>query len=433
MLKPPLLTRITTLLRSVANFALSSRRIRAEREPSRIHVAIEITPPPNCVGCKICAGLKRDGRTFACGKEVVPEHGNVTVNIHAIEAIQAPTNGECELWLTINRDALESCYPNYGDLFVHQNWMPQKASPTIKLADPSVWKERTLSARENLITVHYHRYDEDYDNVSVWTWDAHLMRTPVQNELFVVGHDDYGPILQFDRTDYGKKGDSNRIGLLVRLASNWNRKDGGDKFWNPNMGNEIYLIGGMSHVWTQRPDTSPRVVGAYIDAPNRIVLGMSRLLNQGDVTPDRITITDDQQGQQSPIAARLLFHEEKTTTTGAVLDIGTPLDITRHSYKVSVQGFGDSVRILPRTILADAKLFYDGTAVLGATYTTERTIFRVFAPTAYSVQVVIYDQTTGNQGCVSHVMRPVGREWSALRGLPSLRLGPVPTWRSWDS
>ena len=156
--------------------------------------------PPGNEGRKIFAGLKRDGRIVARGEAVTPISGNVAVKILATQALP---DGEYELWLTINRDGLESCYPSYGELFVRQKWNLQKVSPTMTLSDSSVWKERKLSKPENLITVHYHRYDEDYDNVGVWTWDAHDKRTPEQNEIFEVGRDEYGPILQLDRADYG--------------------------------------------------------------------------------------------------------------------------------------------------------------------------------------------------------------------------------------
>jgi len=370
---------------------------------------VEITPPPDSAGRQIFAGLKRDGRIVARGKAVVPPTGNATVKIDAMEATQALPDGEYELCLTINRDALESCYPSYGDLFVTEKWNLRTASPLKTLADPSVWQERKLLKRENLVTVHYHRYDEDYDNVSVWTWDGHYKRAPEQNELFEVGRNEYGPILQFDRGDYGEKGDSDKIGVLPRMAADWNRKDGDDKFWTPDMGQDIYLVCGENRVWPKQPDISPHLVSASIDAPNRIVIGMSRPVNQSDVTPDKITITDGQKRKQSPAATRLLSHDGKTTANEAELNLSAPVDVARLAYEVKVQGFGGSVRALPRAILSDTNLFYDGAAVLGATYTTKATTFRVFAPTARAMQVVIYDHATGDKGRSTHAMRATGK------------------------
>ncbi len=407
----PLLPLIILVVLAYGRVGAAEKRVFfAPPQPQGGVVAtVEVAPPPENVGKKIFAGLKRDGRIVARGQAVIPSTGNATVEIKAMEATQALPEGEYELWLTIDRDGLESCYPSYGDWFVHEKWALQKTSTAKTLTDPSVWKERKLSKAENLITVHYHRYDEDYDNVGVWTWDAHDKRTPEQNEIFEVGRDQYGPILQLDRADYGEKGDSDKIGLLARMAGDWNRKDGDDKFWTPDMGHDVYLVGGEDRTWAQPPDISPRVVSASIDAPNRIVLGMSRLVEQGDVTPDKIIITDDQKEKQTATATRLLSCNGKGTANDVELTLSEPLDIVQRGYEVKVEGFGGSVRALPRAILTDTNLFYDGAAVLGATYSTEGTTFRVFAPTAHSMQVVIYDRVTGDKGRVAHAMHAAGK------------------------
>src|SRR5258708_1941436 len=98
---------------------------------------------------------------------------------------------------------------------------------------------------------------------------------------------------------------------------------------------------------------------------------MSRPVSQSDVLPDKITVTDDQKGKQSPTATRVLSRDGKTTANEVGLSISAPLDIVRRTYEVKVEGFGGSVRALPRAILSDTNLFYDGAAVLGATYTAK--------------------------------------------------------------
>ena len=416
--KPLRLTRSKALLPLIAIVVSLCGRVFAERDAKDLPppqaqgvvvATIEVTPPPDSEGREMFAGLKRDGRIVARGVAVIPKDGTVAVKIQTMEATQSLPDGACELWLTINRDALESCYPSYGELFVHENWDLRKASPVKTLADPSVWKERKLSKPGNLITVHYHRYDEEYDNVGVWTWDARFKRTPEQNEIFEVGRDDYGPILQLDRGDYGEKGDSDKIGLLARLGGDWHHKDGDDKYWGPDMGREVYLVGGENRLWAQRPDISPRVVSAFIDARDRLVIQMSEPVSPREVTTDKITITDDQQAKQAPVLARLLLQEGQKKANDVELKLGTPLDVVKRTYEVSVQGFGDGVRLLPRMILHDPELFYDGRAVLGATYARAGTMFRVFAPTARTVQVVIYDEATGGKGRTAHEMKALGK------------------------
>jgi pullulanase len=67
---------------------------------------------------------------------------------------------------------------------------------------------------------------------------------------------------------------------------------------------------------------------------------------------------------------------------------------------VQVEGFGGAVAIVPRAILDDPELFADADAVLGATIAPEATTFRLFAPTASAVSVVLYDEATGGKGRV---------------------------------
>ena len=416
--KPFSRTRSRVLLPILAAVLASCGRVPGEHQTrflpqpqprGAVVATVDITPPLGNASRKILAGLKREGRVVARGQAIVPNNGAVQVIIQAMDASRPVADGEYELWLTISRDALESCYPSYGDWFVNQKWTLERMSRTKVLSDPSIWKKRTLSKPGNLVTIHYHRYDEDYDNVSIWTWDASFKRSPEQNEIFEIGRDTYGSILQLDRGDYGLKGDSDKIGLLPRLRGDWNRKDGEDKFWRADMGNEVYLIGGKDKMWAQPPDTSPQVVAAYMDTPNRLVVEMSRLVKTDEVTADRFTVTDSQTKRQTPVSARILFHDKKLTSNEIELILGAPLDIAGRVYEVSVEGFGGSARVLPRGVLDDTNEFYDAEAVLGATYRPEATTFRVFAPTARTVQVVIYDAATGDKGRMLHDLHPAGK------------------------
>ena len=71
-------------------------------------------------------------------------------------------------------------------------------------------------------------------------------------------------------------------------------------------------------------------------------------------------------------------------------------------YRVGVDGHRGMVPAVPRGVLDDPHLFCDDTAQLGAFYTPEATTFRVFAPTAQSLAVVLYDQSSGETGRAAH-------------------------------
>jgi pullulanase len=370
---------------------------------------VEITPPPGNANKKIYAGLVREGRVVGRGEATVPASGNVQVLVNTLDAATMVPDGEYDLWLTLDRDNLHSCYPSFGDVYVHEKWALGKGTRVKTLTNPAAWKEKRLSKPENLFTIHYHRYDEDYVDVGIWTWDGHYKRTPEQNEIHEIGRDDYGLIYQIDRGEYGEKGDSDKIGLLPRLHASWDFRDGDDKFWRTGMGHELYLVGTKNKIWTGKPDTSPQVAAAFIDAPNRLVVQLTRLVGADEISPDKFSILDDQNKRQSPATAQLVVARGRTKSTEAELVTSAPLDLANRSYKVSVAGFAGSGDAIPRGILDDPELFYDANAVLGATYSPTATTFRVFAPTARAVRVVMYDEPAGEKGREMYPLGSVGK------------------------
>ncbi len=370
---------------------------------------LEVTPPPGTDGRGIFAGLKRDGRIVARGAGVMTATGTVEVVLRTMDRATSLSAGDYELWVTIDRVGMKSCYPAFGDLYFRDTWHWPKVGSAVALDDVRAWKDKVLSRDENLITVHYHRYDDDYDNVGIWTWDGNYKRTPEQNEIYEVGRDDYGLVYQIDRGEYGLKGDSDKIGMLPRLSASWDRKDGDDKYWHAAMGNEIYLIGTRNRVWSKLPDISPQVVAAYIDAPNRLAVEVSRLMDANDCVPEAFTVMDE---QKSPVAlayATLVLPKGKEQSNIIELKTARPLDIGHHTYQVSVTNFAGSQATEPRGVLDDPALFCDTNAVLGATYAPAGTTFRVFAPTARAVQVVLYDAATGDQGRQTHELQEAAK------------------------
>lgn len=370
---------------------------------------VEVTPPTGNANKKIYAALVREGRILGRGEATVPASGNVQVLINALDAATMVPDGEYDLWVAIDRDNLHSCYPSFGDLYVREKWALGKGARVKTLADPAVWKEKRLSKPENLITIHYHRYDEDYGDVGIWTWDGHYKRTPEQNEIFEVGRDEYGLTYQIDRGEYGEKGDSDKIGLLPRLRASWDFRDGDDKFWRAGMGNEIYLVGTKNKVWTAQPDISPQVAAAFVDASNRLVVQLTRLVSADEISPDKISIVDDENKRQSPASVRLVAMRGGMKSTDVEFVTTAPLDLAQRSYKITVAGFAGDATAVPRGILDDPELFYDADAVLGATYSPAATTFRLFAPTARAVNVILYDEATGDRGRTMQPLKPAAK------------------------
>ena len=194
---------------------------------------VDITAPPGNSGRKVFAGLVRDGRIVARGEAVVPNNGTVQVIIQAMDATPPVPDGEYDLWLTVGRDALESCYPSYGDLFVNQKW-DLGTDVAHESAGRSIDLERTHAVQAG---------EPGHDSLSSlrrgltttlrssWTWDAYFKRSPERNEVFEVGRDTYGSNTAtrwWART--GSKGDSDKIGLLPAWRAIGTARIGGDKY-----------------------------------------------------------------------------------------------------------------------------------------------------------------------------------------------------------
>ena len=311
---------------------------------------VEITPPEGNAGKEIFAGLKLNGRIVARGKAVVPESGTVSLPLNAMSpgAVLAPA--EYVLWLTIHRDAFRSCYPGFGDMFAIGSWRPGAPPYVIRVTNPALWKEKKLSQPDNLVTIHYHRYDEEYDDAGLWTWDAAQKLSPQQNEIFEAGRDEFGLIFQLDRAEYGIDGNAEKIGLLPRVGGDWKGKDGGDKFWTPALGREVFLLGASTSLASQRPDTAPPLAAAFLDAADRITVQLGRSVAADEIQPGAVSITNEQGERSDAASATVMTKAGETKSAIIELTTASPLDTDNHDYKVSIEGFAGTVPAVPRKV-----------------------------------------------------------------------------------
>ncbi|NQU09982.1 type I pullulanase [bacterium] len=370
---------------------------------------VKVAVPAGHEGRLICAGLKQDGLVLARGQAPAPAGGEVLITLRALTATTVLSDGGYDLWLTLDTDGWLSCYPGFGDWSIHQAWSLTAPAPQLIIDDPSLWQQRTLSRPENLITFHYHRYDEDYDHVGLWSWDALHRRSPAQNELFEIGRDEFGLVYQMDRADYGPvEAPATRIGLVPRQHGDWDRKDGEDKFWTPKLGQELWLIGTRAAIWTERPETRPHVADAFIDGPNRLVIQLSHLVTPGSVAPAAVHVTDETGHTHTPVNTQLAEPRRDGQSTYIEVTLFEPLAAAQRVYTVRVSEYAGQVRAVPRGVLEEESLFGDRQTPLGAQITTTGTTFRVFAPTATAVDVVLYDAATGDAGRTTQPLRPAG-------------------------
>ena len=248
-----------------------------------------------------------------------------------------------------------------------------------------------------IVTIHYHRFDADYEHAGVWTWDEGLQRMPANQEIYPTGSDDFGLIFKLDTSLYGRP--AGRIGLLPRMLRNWDHKDGNDRFWSRDLGYEVYLVEGRDRVYTERPDVSPRLLGAALDEIRAITIRFTHSL---PLIPAREVVLHNRSGEEIP-AARVQAIRPSTQgrTRTFRVETATPLDIFSETYTVTVEGF-DPQRVRLGRVLASER-FFDPNARMGAVHSPTATTFRVFSPMADAVEVVIAPACDGEPGA-SHPM-----------------------------
>jgi pullulanase len=254
---------------------------------------------------------------------------------------------------------------------------------------------------QDVLTIHYHRFEQDYDQASLWTWDEHLVRAPSANEIQPSGRDEFGIVFKLDVGQYGKPGD--RIGLLPRLKGDWQFKDGPDRFWQPSLGREVYIVQGRPDVYRERPDVRPQVASASLDDDSFVTVRFSHRVPVAEFPRERFSITAAGGGTFEVASV-----EPRNVADGRTAEYGlkltSPVDFARDSCTIGVRDMG-SVPLRIGRILHRPDRFYDANVQLGASYAADATTFRVFAPTARSAFVIVADAAEGDAGRAEHAMR----------------------------
>ena len=229
-----------------------------------------------------------------------------------------------------------------------------------------------------VIQLHYHRPDEIYTDWDVWMWaeGAEGVGVPLQEQEG-----------QYVATYHVAPG-VNRVGFIVRLPG-WAAKDvNEDQFIDVSA-----VVSGTVHV--------------YVESG---VKGYEMVYGDDVVTGIKITATKYREGQGirlklsavlgiDPMTAFTVNGPDGPMTIASVSDDGNyiytivtqePIDLYQ-TYSVSFQGteYPIMMPIIYSTETFENEFTYTGDD-LGATWTPDKTTFRVWAPTAQAVKVNLY-------------------------------------------
>jgi pullulanase len=157
------------------------------------------------------------------------------------------------------------------------------------------------------------------------------------------------------------------------------------------------------------------LLNAYLESDTIIVVKLTEALTLPVATGD-VTVTDTTEGKTVPVTAvnlpqadsSVLFvnvqpspvaptEPSETTFAGIQTDLvavtlAEAPDVT-HSLSIALKGYVPGP-VRPRLVLNEEKYFYHGDD-LGNTYRPDATAFRLWAPTASDVQLLLYESETG--------------------------------------
>ncbi|HBG08572.1 MAG: type I pullulanase [Limnochordia bacterium] len=294
-------------------------------------------------------------------------------------------------------------------------WLVSK-DPTIYTAPPAELGMAQTSHEEVTVKVHYRRHDQDYTGWNLWMWVDGREGFGIE----FTEEDDFGKIAVVPFTDLQ---DATSLGIIVRrsTATNaWAQKDvEHDRFIPLFRADEQ----GQIEVWLMEKDArlyyryedidlDPRFISAVIDEPRLITVrvnlpfaanpeelaGFELLADGKNVPIEAVVPTKLVQGFATEV--QIVTQEDLVLQAGHVL--------SKEPYGEVLVGFG---QIFSSRVFEEA--FHYAGGDLGAVYTPEATKFRLWAPTASQVNLVIYPHSVAGLGTEYPMERDVQGTWVA--------------------
>ena len=244
------------------------------------------------------------------------------------------------------------------------------------------------------LKLHYSRPDGNYTDWNAWIWSDGLGGAAYD---FV---NENGEMVATVKDIPGRT--TTRMGFIVRLGD-WKAQEAGDQFIDLSdvvSGTVHYYVksgvaGGTRKFDSDTITGSKIVKTAYDRTTNKVTVTLSTGIDEYDANTFVIKCTST----DSDIA---ITNIEKTSETEYVLTLGTDissLEALLLSYTITYDGYTYNL-MTPNVYSSDefeAAYSYDGKD-LGLTYTKEASTFKLWAPTADSVTLNIYEGGTAGTG-----------------------------------
>ncbi|XKE67040.1 type I pullulanase [Jeotgalibacillus malaysiensis] len=243
------------------------------------------------------------------------------------------------------------------------------------------------------VTLHYYRFDGNYEGWNLWAWPENGDGQEIQ----FTEEDEFGLAANFTVSSDEL---FDKVGFIVKKTEGenaWADQENGDRFItkiNEDGTAEIWIVQSDKGVYydSKYIDSTPRIVSATIDEVNEITLTTNLPIDTATEDPG-ITLNGLTIGDIRP------FKGTDPVTNKVTIETVEDIDLTK-TYTIETDFFGDATVQVGKVIRSDSfdeMYFYDGDD-LGNTYTEEQTDFRLWAPTASEARLVLYDAWDATEG-----------------------------------
>jgi pullulanase len=235
---------------------------------------------------------------------------------------------------------------------------------------------RPVPEAADSLTIHYYRFDGNYTGWNVWVWPADPPGDGKGYEFD--GRDKDGFVTA--RIALSEK--TEEFGMIIRRSEKnggeWAEKDTDhDRFTGPG---EVWMVQGDPAVYAEKPEISePPILSAIADSPDAVTVRFLKAPKDFGV----FAVYEDGRKLAGSSSRGM-------ADTHAVIYLSEKIsDPAKHITVRDESGVLAEKEVVLRNIL-DA--YYYGGDDLGLRYSPERSVFKVWAPTAKTVSVALYDE-----------------------------------------
>ncbi|MCD5415067.1 MAG: type I pullulanase, partial [Clostridiales bacterium] len=253
------------------------------------------------------------------------------------------------------------------------------------------------------LNIHYYRFDGEYEGWNLWIWRYGQDGEGVE----FTEEDEYGRIA---RIVLDGMVDIERIGIIVR------RSEGGNEWAAKDVDEDRFIAvaracaDGVINVFLMQQtakigfvhedmDRSPRIVNAVFRDTTVIDVEVNVPFKWDENTKELFELKSEDVKEEIEEIIPLDKTDDNYVRRISIV-ISNPIELDRR-YKLSMLGYGLIEISTQSCAIFSSQDFYDKFHYygddLGATYSKENTIFRVWAPTATGINLLLYEEGYGGE------------------------------------